>query len=59
MLISLGLLSSAFYSLYFRSPVINFAENRQSVLTSRILLWIASGLFVGAVLSPMLLPQAF
>lgn len=59
MLVSLGLLGSSFYSLYWRSPVTNFAESRQSVLASRVLLWIASGLFVGATLSPLLLPQAF
>jgi hypothetical protein len=59
MLASLGLLGSAFYQLYLRPPTFSFGENRDSVLTSRVLFWIASSLFIGATLSPLLLPHGF
>ena len=52
MLTSLGLLGSAFYHLYLRPPTFNAEDKRDSILTSRLLFWIASGVFIAAVLYP-------
>jgi hypothetical protein len=56
---SVGLLGSAFYRLYLRPPPFIVAENARSVVTSRILFWVASALFVIATLAPVLFPHSF
>jgi len=56
---SVGLLGSAFYRLYLRPPPFIVAENARSVVTSRILFWVASALFVIATLAPVLFPHTF
>ena len=59
MLVSLVLLSSAFYQLYLRPPARGFGDTSDSVFRSRVLFWIASSLFIGATISPLVLPHGF
>jgi hypothetical protein len=54
MLTSLGLLGSAFHHLYLRPPTFNAKDQRDSILTSRLLFWLASGVFIAAALYPRL-----
>lgn len=58
MLASLGLLGFTFHRLYVRPIVVSFAEETRSAFTSHALFWLASSLFVVAVLSPWLFPKA-
>ena len=53
MTVSLGLLGSVFYRLYMQPSSFTFGENTQSIIANHILFWLASSLFVIAVLSPM------
>ncbi len=52
MLMSLGLLGSAFYRLYLRPPTFDGEDTRGSIRTSRVLFWLASGVFLAAVVYP-------
>jgi hypothetical protein len=58
-LVSLVLLSSAFYQLYLRPPALGFGDTSDSVFKSHVLFWLASSLFIGAALSPLVLPGGF
>jgi mercuric ion transport protein len=60
MLVATGLLGHAFYHLYIRPPQFDCIENGLSALrTSRVLFWVASVVFVVAVLYPLVLPHFF
>jgi hypothetical protein len=59
MLLSLALLSSAFYRLYLRPLAPDLGDTSDSVFGSRVLFWVASSLFIGAALSPLLFSQRF
>jgi hypothetical protein len=59
MIVSMGLLGSAFYRLYLHPETFPVAENASSLLTSHILFWVASSLFVIAALSPMVFSHTF
>lgn len=60
MLAAMGLLGYAFYHLYIRLPQFDCVENGRSALrTSRFLFWVASLVFVTAVLYPVVLPYFF
>ena len=59
-LVALVLLGYAFYHLYIRPLQFDCVENGRSALrTSRFLFWIASLIFVTAVLYPLVLPHFF
>lgn len=59
MLVSVVLLSSAFYQLYLRPPALGWGDTGDSVFKSRVLFWIASSFFIGAALSPLLFSHGF
>jgi hypothetical protein len=59
MVVSVGLLGSAFYRLYLRPPPFIVTDNAHSIFTSHILFWLASTLFVIAALAPVLFPHTF